>query len=177
MALDVTVEGANANSYATLAEALAYINSHAVPATVKSLWDSADNNSREGVMIRAAQLLDRHVVWRGTIFGDVQALSWPRAWATDRHGREIASTVVPAFLKEFQIETALWLLSQGGESPEVGNAEYDSIRVGQLEIDFNEQGGSRRNMLPEAVIAALEPMGSYNARTAGGLKTSRLTRV
>lgn len=176
MALDVTVEGANANSYASLVEAQAYIDSHSVPATVKAQWDGSDNLTKEGLMIRATQLLDRHVVWKGSIFGDVQALSWPRAWATDRHGREIASTVVPAFIKEFQIETALWLLTQSGEVPEIGNAEFDSIRVGQLEIDFNQEGGSRRALLPESVTAALQPMGSYNANIVGGVSSVKLTR-
>lgn len=177
MPLDTTVGGASANSYASLIEAQAYIDSHYVPSTVKSLWTAAGAPVQEEVLLRATQLLDRHVSWRGKIFGDVQSLSWPRACASDRYGRDIESSVIPAFLKEFQIETALWLLQQSGAVPEIGNAEFDSIRVGSLEIDFNQDGGARRSLLPESVIAALAPMGRYAADSVGGVKSVPLVRA
>lgn len=177
MALDSTVGAGTANSYASLIEAEEYLAVGYTNAAVKSTWDGQSNPIKEALLVRATQLLDRHVLWSGEVFGDVQALSWPRAWATDRHGREIASSIVPAFVKEFQVEVALWLMSQLGTVPETGNAEFDSIRVGALEIDFNQDGGTKKFMLPEAVIAALRPMGRYSAGLSGGVASVGLSRV
>lgn len=176
MPLDVTVAGPNANSYASLAEAEAYLISHYVPSVTVAKWNALSDDQKEQLLIRAAQLLDRHVRWGGAVDTDTQALSWPRACAFDRHGRDIESTVVPTFLKEFQIETALWVMNQGGVAPEVGNGEFDSIRVGSLEIDFHEDGASRRSLLPEEVIAALAPMGKYVAQTPGTVRSVSLIR-
>jgi hypothetical protein len=177
MALDVTAGGANSNSYATVAEVGTYIDEHFVPETVKAKWQAATQAQKEASLIRATQLLDRHVRWVGEISTDTQALSWPRAFAFDRYDRSIESTVIPGFLKEFQIETALWVLDQSGVAPQIGNGEYDSIRVGVLEIDFNEKGAGRRSMLPEEVIAALSPMGQYKAAVSGGASTISLMRA
>lgn len=176
MALDVTIGGAAANSYATLVEAQAYVDSHYPSASVTSKWTNIDDAVRETLLIKAAQLLDRHVRWQGDIYTDTQALSWPRAFAFDRYGRQVATTVIPGFLKEFQIETALWVLDQAGILPQVENGEFDSIRVGSLEIDFNESGANRRSFLPESVVAALAPMGVYNAQTPGGVRVVSLVR-
>lgn len=177
MALDATVGGAASDTYATLAEAETYVSSQYLNPTVKSNWDGLADLAKESLLKRATQLLDRHVVWLGEIFGDVQALSWPRACATDRHGRDVESTVVPAFVKEFQIEVALWVMTQAGITPETGNAEFDSIKVGALEIDFNQEGGARKFMLPEAVISAIRPMGRYSAQLSGGATSVRLLRT
>ncbi len=178
MALVTTVGSASANSYVSLAEVADYIATHHIPAATLAAWNALANDAaREKLLIQATQLLDRHVGWRGYIFGDAQSLSWPRSCATDRHGRDIETSVVPAFVKEFQIETALWILEQEGEIPSVGSGEFDSIRVGALEIDFNEKGAARRSFLPESVIAALSPMGSYTAGITGGAHSVQLSRM
>jgi hypothetical protein len=155
----------------------AYIGAHFVSPALVAKWNSLVTGQKEAALIRAAQLLDRHVKWTGDIASDTQALSWPRAWVLDRYGREIASTIIPTFLKEFQIETALWIIDQAGLIPQVGNSEFESVRVGTLEIDFNEQGGVRRSLLPEEVVAALRPMGVYYAETPGTPKTVSLLRA
>lgn len=177
MALDTTVGGPNANSYATLAEVNAYMPTHYVLVPLQVKWNSLVDAQKESLMIRAAQLLDRHVKWQGDIASDAQALSWPRAFALDRYGREINNTTIPTFLKEFQIETALWILDQAGIIPQVGNSEFDSVRVGSLEIDFHEEGGLRRSFLPEEVVAALRPMGTYYADVPGGARVVNLVRA
>jgi hypothetical protein len=177
MALVATPGAANANTYALVADVDAFILNKYVPTGVAAKWTALSTPQKEAALQRATQLLDRHVRWGGCVESDVQALSWPRAWALDRYGREIASTVIPAFLVEFQIETTLWLIDQAGVIPQIGNSEFDSIRVGSLEIDFHEEGGVRRSLLPEEVVAALRPMGSYVADTAGGMKMVELVRT
>lgn len=176
MTLTVTVGGASSNSYATLTEALSYINSHYLNKTVTDKWSVSADSQKEAAMVKAAQLLDRNVKWQGDIATEVQALSWPRVYAYDRNGRAILSTIIPNFLKEFQIETALWLMEQSGVVPQVGSGEFDSITVGQLEINFNEAGAGRRSLLSEEVIASLSPMGTYAAQTSGGVRNIRLER-
>ena len=177
MALVTTIGAANANSYVAIADVTAYVIDHYISPAVVAQWNALANPQKEALLIRATQLLDRHVKWQGDVVDDVQALSWPRAWAYDRYDRQIDSSVIPTFLKEFQIETALWIMVQAGVVPEVGNAEFDSIRVGSLEIDFNENGGTRRAMLPEEVVSALSPMGKYNAQTAGSARSISLVRA
>ena len=122
MAIDITVGGASANSYVEVAEVAAYIASHYVPTATETRWTALTTGQKEGALMRATQLLDRHVKWQGDIASDEQALSWPRAFALDRYGRDVPSSTIPTFLKEFQIETALWLADQSGVAPEIGNA-------------------------------------------------------
>lgn len=176
MPLDATVGGSGANSYVVAADVTAYLTDHYTPTSVEAKWTALTSPQKDAVLIRATQLLERHVKWHGDIVSDSQALSWPRAFALDRYDREISSLIIPSFLKEFQIETALWIADQAGVVPQIGNSEFDSVRVGSLEIDFNEAGGVRRSMLPEEVVAALRPMGSYVADTPGGVRSVALVR-
>lgn len=177
MALDATVGGVSANSYATVAEVATYIATHYPAKTVADKWTVSSEAQKEAALIRAAQLLDRHVSWQGEVATEDQALSWPRVDAYDRHGRAIASNAVPGFLKDFQIETALWVMEQSGVIPQVGSGEYDSITVGPIEINYNEQSAAKRALLPESVVAALYPMGLFSAQTSGGVKNAKLIRV
>jgi flagellar biosynthesis regulator FlaF len=176
MTIISTIGASNSNSYATVAEVSAYILDHSTAADVAALWAAASNDQKEAALIKATQLMDRHIKWAGDIGSSDQALAWPRAYAIDRFERCIANNVIPAFVKEFQIETTLWILQQSSEIPEVGNGEFDSIRVGTLEVNFNEKGAPRRLLLPETVTSALSPMGHYTAQTAGGAASVSVTR-
>lgn len=175
--LVTTAGAANANSYASVNEAETYMSEHFIAQALVAKWNNLSTDQKSAVLIRAAQLLDQYISWRGDIATDEQALSWPRANALDRYGRVIDAASIPLFIKQFQIETAVWVMDQSGIVPEATVGEYDSIKVGPIEVNFNEAGATKRQWLPDNVIAALSPMGSYSAAALGGIHTLKLLRA
>lgn len=92
MALDTTIGGASANSYASIATADAYHLAHG-----NAGWTGSDS-LKEAALIRATDWLDGRyrARWPGKpVYLRDQALCWPRAWATDVDGNPILSTVIP----------------------------------------------------------------------------------
>lgn len=171
-----TPGAANANSYATLAEANAYFETRL---TLDPAWVTTGATA-EALLIMATRVLDSMAVarkvlrfdgrggskgrpyyvtsraWTGAIVTATQALAWPRSGMYDRLGRAIATTVVPQELKEAQSELAGQLLA--------GDRTLDSaaalagireVKAGSVAVKFAEMIEHR--VLPEAVMALLVP--------------------
>jgi len=118
---------ANANSYATVAEADAYLRARARA----TAWDALDLETKAGRLVMATQYLDAAVRWRGVIVRDAQALGWPRSDAVDRESRAIASGVVPAPVRAATIEIAAL-----GEVAVERTRVAISKTVGPISIDY-----------------------------------------
>lgn len=125
MALDATVGGANADSYATLAEFKAYAD------TIGFVYTSVYTDPViEIAMRKATQYLDRAYrgKWKGFRTDRDQALAWPRTsnqdlpvnyltpsftvGVIDEDGYEIPSNTIPKQVKEAEYEATI--LSLGG---------------------------------------------------------------
>ena len=89
--IDATVGGASANSYLTVAEADAYMETH----PLFSNWDGATAQEQINALIEGTRLLDDYFSWIGDIASDTQALRWPRTNAEDPDGRAVASDIIP----------------------------------------------------------------------------------
>lgn len=117
MALTITPGAADANSYASLAEANAYHTARG-----NNSWAGADG-VKEVALIRATQWLDGRYGdrWPGLRrYLRAQALDWPRADAYDREGTYIDQETIPPEIRNAVCEAALReLTAPGSLSPDV----------------------------------------------------------
>jgi hypothetical protein len=97
-AIDATAKGADANSYATEAEAISYFEIH----PEGEVWMNENASSRRAALLFAVKLIEREIFW-GTKSTSTQALKFPR------NGNDTVVTDV----KEAQLEQALDLITKG----------------------------------------------------------------
>lgn len=100
---------ANANAYATRAEADAY---HALRGN--DTWTDADLHNKIVSLIRATDYVDRRWRWIGTKELETQALQWPRLGAYDANGFDVQDEV-PLALKHAVIEYAFRIVDSLGD--------------------------------------------------------------
>ena len=151
MALDATVGGANADSYATLAEFKAYADK------IGFVYTSVYTDPViEIAMRKATQYLDRAYrgKWKGFRTDRDQALAWPRTsdqdqpvnyltpsytvGVIDEDGYEIASNEIPRQVKEAEYEAAI--LSLGGSDllpnyPRGNAVKRKKVKAGPAEVE------------------------------------------
>lgn len=164
MALITTPGAANADSYATLAEADSYVIDRRTPAV--TWWTTASTDAKEDALRFATVLLDRFFRWTGAAVDSVQARAWPRTGMLTRNGFEIptsgaASIVID--LKDAQTEFALQL----GASDRISDNDairqgITSVRAGSVAVTFKDVNVSD----PEAADTQLRLMGSQLAYLA-----------
>jgi len=141
MPLDTTIGGANADSYASLAYALAY---HADKGN--AAWALATDGNRETAMRRATTWLDG--TYRGNwtgyrVNGRLQALDWPRSDVADIGGYAVDYLTIPPEVLRATCEAALRELAlPGGLSPDVTDAGIvKSESVGPISVTYRGGGG------------------------------------
>lgn len=190
MSIVATPGAANANSYATIAEATTYhggrLNADA--------WTDADDATRESALIMAATFLDAMPqAWTGQAADPaVQALSWPRVGMKNRHGYAIDSTVIPQTLKNAQAEFARQLIEADRLADnDVANQGITSLKAGPVSLSFKEKDTATKEsemvpanptanaagsaMVPDSVKVMLVPswlhptVSQESASNSGGL--------
>lgn len=141
MALDVTVGGANADSYGTIAEADAY---HA--AFGNSDWDHHQDSIKEAALRRAAQYIDTTYAFIGAVASSTQALQWPRSGAVvDTFA--IDSDVIPTAVKRAQFEAAYRSLDQDLSADiEPGNVTEETVDV--ITVKYSEYSNNGQKKFP-----------------------------
>lgn len=106
MALDITIGGANSDSYGSLAEYEAYVIAN-IDANFNGHGQGQGHDSTHELHLRrAAQYLDRQFRFVGYQQYETQARSWPRL--TDHYvdGWPIDHDTIPQAIKEAQFEAA-----------------------------------------------------------------------
>jgi len=134
MALDVTVGGASADSYASLAEFTTYVTNRP---NAPTWFATATDATKEAALKFAAKLLDGMFAWTGSAVDSVQARSWPRSGMFTRNGYDIATTTNPVDLKNAQCEWALRL----GQSDIAADNDalkqgITSVKAGSVAVTF-----------------------------------------
>lgn len=88
----------NAESYASVADADAYLAAYGVPAT----WAAADDAAKEIALRKATRYLDAVYAhdWPGCVKNPDQALAWPRYGAERQDGVCLDSASVPTAVKQ-----------------------------------------------------------------------------
>lgn len=97
-----------ANSYATEAEANAYLDETNRNAS-GSAWKIAGSKAREGSLALAQKFLQArwNGKWKGRETNEFQALDWPRIHVQRKNGYFFNQTDIPLEVKQAQIEYAL----------------------------------------------------------------------
>ena len=135
MALDTTIGGASADSYATLAE-------YEARATAMG-WTLEDTDAANEVNLRrAAVALDASFSWVGIKQYRTQARGWPRSVAELVDDWPVAADTIPVAIKEAQMEMAY--LIQGGADPLAtyeGGVKREKIDV--IEVEYTAKGRPR----------------------------------
>lgn len=135
MAVDATVGGANADTYATVAEADAY---HAARLHATS-WSGATTPTKEAALKEACRLLDAAFPWTGAAVASTQALCWPRSGMSDRNGFAIATTVIPKALKDAQAEFARQLIDADRAADNDAEKQgLTSVKAGPVALTFRD---------------------------------------
>lgn len=165
MAFDPTVGGANANSYATVAEADAYADT----LSFRTAWPATGTSdaAKEGALQQAARLLDTRV-WKGKKASSAQALAWPRYGVVDRDGYTLASDSIPAKVKQAQCELAVQLLA--GDRTSQDALQATRVKVGPIESEYSV--GAQPQIIPSVVLAMVADL-----LASGGTTSIRLVRA
>jgi hypothetical protein len=144
--LVATAGDADANTYATLVEANAYISARLHVST----WEEAINDDKNRALLWATSLLDDLVGWAGLKGGTTQALRWPRTSVWDIDGQSVTSTAIPQFLKDATSEFAFHLLSED-RTLETNRdmMGFESMQVGPLSVKIDRY--TKKPVLPTSV--------------------------
>jgi len=156
MALDNTPGGASANTYATIAEADAYLATR--PGA--SAWATLSDPVKEAALITACRLMDRTLPWNLVSIGyerssTTQALIFPRPYTLNAAGDAYLAGV-PTFAKEAQSEWA-FALTVSDRLADSTTRGIAGITAGPLSIDFDPATSGQQNFTPEYVYFLLAP--------------------
>ena len=155
ISIDATAGGANANSYVTEADALTYIEPHAL----NGVYTDASVDQRAAALVESTRLLDEYFDWKGSIASNTQALRWPRSDVTDPDGRTVASDSIPVFLARATAIYAAELLVQNRQTDPDGEGLSSVSVAGAVSVVFDKTFKSKA--IPESVLSSLRPYGSY----------------
>ena len=163
MPLITTPGAANADSYASLAEALAY---HA--AKGNAAWAASTDALREPALRRATVWVDGtyRARWPGLrVNGRTQALDWPRSGVTDADGYAVDHMTIPAEINSATCEAALRELAVPGSlSPDyVGSTQVQSATAGPVSVTYKDGSGIG------GVLPVLTVVDGILARLLGGM--------
>ncbi len=149
MAVTLTV---GTNTYATLAEAVAYMATRLGAAA----WDAATADNQAKALIGAYQALEA-LRWEGTPTVSTQPGQWPRSELYDVNGNEYATTTMPAWLIAAQCEEALALLELAAD-PDV-TVRRGLQRQGVSRVKLAE--GVEEDYKPAQPVAGLHSQEAY----------------
>lgn len=166
--LIATAGAANANSYATVAEANAYNDAQVNGGT----WAALDVPSKNRALTHATRLLDDNIAWIGERATDQQALEWPRAWARNRSGNFYSEQEVPMQVKYATAELARRLTETGGSTGGASGTEnLKRLKAGPVELEFKDDAVIET---PSAVPDDVFQMVRFLAVRASGEAVSRV---
>ena len=144
MPFDATAGAATANSYASVAEADAYLAVRGDTST----WTALTTGEKEAKLQWAALYLDT-LTFKGTRSTSTQALQWPRIGVWDRDGFEVDG--IPQALKNAQAEMAFQLIANDWTQG-LGPVTNETLSVGSISL-----GRETHRAFPAPVLALLRP--------------------
>ena len=172
MALTLTKEDgtgkADANSYATVAEADSYFEGH----LYASLWTAATAGTKAAALVMATRLIDAEYQFNGVKANDDQALQWPREGCRDADGDdELDSDAVPKAVVDATCEMARELLIADRTAAPAGEG-LKYLNDGSTQTGYDPK--DRRPIISHVAQAMLVKLGSLLRGRSGAV---RLVRV
>ncbi|OQA35478.1 MAG: hypothetical protein BWY56_01615 [Acidobacteria bacterium ADurb.Bin340] len=156
MPFDATAGAATANSYASVAEADAYLAVRGDTST----WTALTTGEKEAKLQWAAIYIDT-LTFMGTRSTSTQALQWPRIGVWDRDGFEVDG--IPQALKNAQAEMAFQLIANDWTQG-LGPVSNETLSVGSISL-----GRETHRAFPAPVLALLRPFLASIPGTSGRL--------
>jgi hypothetical protein len=160
--LVATPGAANANAYATLAQADAYHEAHAHGDT----WRETYVERKQRALLTATRLLDQHIVWGGTAASTTQRLAWPRTGLLDANGNVLSSTAIPERIAEACAELARQLLAADRTADNDAQG-LTSLTVGSISMTWATPAQLVK-VLPDAVWYLVALWGTVRTRSMEG---------
>jgi len=146
-----------------------------VSETVFDLWDALDVEVQRTYMVNATRFLDYAVEWIGDRYSRDQRLDWPRVNAFF-DGYYLDPITFPQQVMDAACEMARWMMENDGVISVAQNAAFDSIKVGPIAIDFNENvSGTKDKYFPDVVAYILSGLGTVQPPDIPG--SNRLKQV
>ena len=160
MSIDATPNGANSDSFLTVAEADTYWATNLYATT----WVAGTTANKEKALKMATRILDEKCAWSGTRASSTQALGWGRTDVT-YDGITVSSTTVPIQIKNATAQFAGDLLVSNLTANSEGKG-LNSLRVGEITLDFDKTDTA--GVMPEIVQEMLRGWGTIYARAKFG---------
>jgi hypothetical protein len=161
--IDATAGGETANSYATIAEADTYHETHPYPDT----WVNADDDQKCRTLQTATRLLDQWYEWDGIVSSEDQALLWPRQDVIGPHGYLEDSEEIPIRVVQATAELARQLLDENRtEDSQLETQGLTSLKAGSVELKF--KGSVSAKVIPDAVAGFVGVYGKKVSPSSGG---------
>lgn len=144
-----TPGASNANTWASLAEYKAYIETRRPQLSwfAAAIGGTTIDEELKIDLVQACRLINASFDWTGQIASDTQILMWPRLSMKDRAGRAILSTVNPTDLKLAQCEMAVQLHSDETDllsDDEVEKGGISGVKAGSVEVSFQDRDTSSK---------------------------------
>ena len=141
MAIDTTVGGANANSWASVAEFRAFVE---VRLPASATVSAASDALVESALQAACRNINQNFDWTGSAVDAVQALTWPRSGMLTRNGFAIATTVNPKELKDAQCEMAFQIIAGIDLVGDNAAAQQNvlGVKAGSVSVQFQQTNTS-----------------------------------
>lgn len=153
MALDVTVSGASAESYVSVADAEAYLTSRNV---ADSAFKSKSVPEKEAALRKATAYIDSYYKFKGTKATDAAALQWPRynVWAFSYY---VAQDSIPQRIKHACIELALKSIATA-LTPDIEPQKIIGETIGPITTQYSDNQRGNGRVQFDLVDQLLEPL-------------------
>ncbi len=157
-----------------------YVQDRILDPDVATSWAALSADKKATYLVNATRSLDMGFQWIGDRYSRDQRQHWPRTNAVV-DGFLLDNITFPTAVKEATCEMAAWSMGNDGAVSVGTNAAFDSIRVGPINIDFNENiGGAAKQYVPDVVAYILSEYGVLedpNLPSSNRLKVVRLQRA
>ena len=142
----------NANSYVSIADIAAWVETNPHDST----WAALTDAQKSGYAVMACRVVNEQMAWDGWIINDDQALDLPRSGMVNKKGRSINDDEIPSEVQDAQCELArLFAISdRTADSDTVG---FSEISVGSIKLVMDK--ADNPVVMPSAVFSMLTSFG------------------
>lgn len=147
--LITTPKATDANSYASVAEADAYHETH----LYASAWTSETDERKKAALVWATRMLDNELEFNGWPTTVEQKLRWPRQGIWTRDNIDVDEDTIPEFVQFATAELARLLLVQD-RTAEPDTKGFSAIRVGPISLNIDRHD-STLAPIPDSVMSFL----------------------
>ncbi len=135
------------NSYATVAEAVAYYDER----LYSSAWDNVGDDA-ESALITATRFMDNLCIWSGDKTDEEQLLEFPKDGDTE----------TPVDIISAMLEIAIEMVGQSIASFVPTKYELDKLKAGSVQLDFPELSSDEITVINSLTRSILSKYGSCN---------------